>query len=134
MKKLLILPLILLGCSKSENSKCTEQNTNTNEIIISCKTLRKESSSCNSRSVSSSTISQNEVCSLGFDLNCSPAKIDPPAIKPSLDNGTIVLRNKATGLKLNLKQVTSGSDTFLILQQEGDIGETSSVTLPICSS
>ena len=135
MKKiLLILMFAFAGCSKNEDSPCTKQNTNTNEIIISCKTLRNENPAVCSRSAINQSTSASEICQLGFDLNCSPAKMIPSIVKTNVDNGTLVLINKSSGKKLILKEYNNGTEVFLILQQEGDVGFTSSVTLPACGS
>lgn len=136
MKYLIILlPLFfLVSCGKKKNQGCTQQNTSSNRLIISCASQRHEKpNSCNRTTVSSQNASRNEVCEMGFDINCAPAKIVPSAFKANVDNGTVVLINKQNGRQLKLKEVTAGSDVFLILQHTGDVGDSSSVDLPICS-
>lgn len=133
---LLSILLVLTACGKDKTkSGCTEQNTNSNQVIVSCKTLRKENPGvCNRTTVNSQVESQNEICALGFDLNCAPVKIVPSAVKPNVDSGALVLKSKATGKKMTFKEITGASgDVFLIVQQEGDSGLTSTVDLPICS-
>jgi len=136
MKILFYISFVLFfSCGKKEEGKgCTSQNTNSNRIVISCKTKRVENPSTCARMAVNQSASDEEICQLGFDINCAPAKILPSAIKGNLDNGSLVLINKENGKRLRLQEVSTSSDTFLILQQEGDGAGSSSVSLPVCQN
>lgn len=139
-KTIIVLTFLLLAsCGQKETKQgCTEQNTSSSEILISCKTLRKEavsSTTCTRTNIENQQQSQNEICQMGFDINCAPARIVPSAIKTNVDNGTIILKNKNNNKKLKLTQVSGeAGDLFLILQHQDDAGLTSTVDLPVCSN
>ena len=133
MHRYFFILILLFSCGKKEVSDgCTSQNTSSNTILISCKTKRFENPSTCARTPIDQSSSQQEICQLGFDINCAPAKVIPSSVKTNVQNGSLVLINKSSGKRLRFTEITSGLDVYLLLQQEGDVGLTSSVDLPIC--
>ena len=127
--------LFLFSCGKKEESKgCTSQNTSSNRIVISCKTKRVENAANCERAAVNAADSEEEICRLGFDINCAPLTILPSAIKSNVDNESVVLINKENGKRLRFREVSNSTDTFLILQQEGDGAGSSTVSLPVCQN
>ena len=128
---LILVVLMIFTFSSCGKKKDSVNSGNSVEVI--CKTLRSENSSkcVNSPGVSTPA---NEICLLGFGEPQVPGTIIPTAVKTPVDNGALILINKVSGKRLNFKSFldTNTNQSYLILQQEGDTGFTSSVVLPGC--
>jgi hypothetical protein len=127
MKKILgYFSFILLLTSCGDKDNALQPDT----IQITCKTLRSENPSRCITNIGVATPA-NEICLMGFGTGSVAGQVIPSAVKTNVDNGLIKLVNDSNGKKLLLTTV-SGSPNYLILQQEGDVGFTSTVTLPAC--
>lgn len=119
--------LLTVSCGKKQDTLSDDS------VEIICKTLRSENPSVCAANPGNATPA-NEICILGFGEVQVPGRIIPSAIKSNVDNGTIKLINSSTGKKLLFKTVidSNTNQSYLIVQQEGDTGLTSTVNLPVC--
>ena len=135
MRYIFLVLLFLTACSKKdETSSCTKQDTSSNRLVVSCFTKRSQYSTYCSRTTTNGAEAPAEVCMVGFDNNCTTGSINPQAIKPNVDSGTLVLIAKDTGAKLKFTTLTAtpSGEQYIILQQDGDVGLTYSGNLPDC--